>query len=295
MKKMSLLLSLMALPLLFFAQKNDKHLWGKTTIDSLQKEPYSSWFTKNYNEYNPDDQTISQLKSISTKDISIKIFMGTWCGDTKRELPKLIKVLNEIHFPKSNIEIYAVSSEEGYYKQSKNREEKEYQIFRVPTFIILKKEIEINRIVELPVYSIEADLLAILSGQVYTPQYKSYGYIINWLQEGRLSDDNVLPSSLASQIKNIVVSSSELNACGYVLLSDGKIKEAVKVFRINANLYPETGNVWHSLAESYHLAGEKEKALTCIEQGLQYTQTDHSLIKEFLGLHQKIIVENGGH
>lgn len=291
MKKMSLLLGLMALSLLIFAQENERHLWGTITIDSLKKEPYSAWFTKNYNDYHPNGQLVEQLKKIPTKDLSIRIFMGTWCGDTKRELPKLIKVLDAMNFPQSSIKILALSSKDEFYKQSKNREEKGYHVFRVPTFVIERQGFEVNRIVELPVFSMESDLLTILSGQAYAPQYKAYPIIVKWLKEGQLLDGNVLASSLAAQIKTVVASSAELNACGYVLMADGKIKEAVRIFGINANLFPEVANVWHSLAEGCYLAGEKQKAIAYIERGLQYAQQNVELIKEFLNLHQKLILQ----
>ncbi len=288
MKQLCTLLCFLALPCLLWAQKQDNHLFGLVTLDSLLKEPHATWFKKNYDDYKPTPSVISQLKQLQTNDLSIKIFFGTWCGDTKRELPRLLKVLDEIKFPKEKITFIALSSNEPIYKQSKNREERGYSIFKVGTYVIEKNGIESNRIVEYPIFSMEQDILAIFSGQPYKPQYFSYPTIIKWLKEGHLSDDNVSAQNLASQLKSLITSSSELNACGYVLMADGKQKEAVKIFRINTILFPENSNLWHSLAEGVYRLGEKDKALTLLEYGLQINK-DPNLVKDFLDLHKKIV------
>lgn len=290
MKKLCTLLCFIALPCLLLAQNKTNHLWGVVTIDSLLKEPYSIWFKKNYDDYKPNADIISRLKRLPMKDLHIKIFFGTWCGDTKREMPKMIKVLDEMGIPKSQMTFIAVSSGDSVYKQSKNREERNYNIFRVGCYVIEKNGVEINRIVEFPKYSMEQDILAILSGQNYTPQYLTYPTIIKWLKNGELLDDNISAASLASQLKSLTTSMSELNACGYVLLADGKIKEAVKIFRINVSLFPENADTYHSLAEGLLKLGDREKALSSVEYGLQINKSPE-MVKEYLELYKKIITK----
>lgn len=262
------------------------HLYGKVTADSLKK---FDWYQKNMDKYNPDDDIIARLKKQNLSDYHIKIFFGTWCGDTKRELPVLMKVLNEISFPIDKISFYATSSADTIYKQSKLREEKGLYIFRVATFIIEKKGIEINRIVEYPKISMEIDLLKIMSGETYSPQYPVYNQVIKWLNDGTLSSPNVNGYNLASQLRHLASSQSELNACGYVLMADGKLPEAQKVFQINVTLYPENANVWHSLAEVNFKLNQKSQALWCIDQGLTVNKSPE-LVKEFLDLHQLVVL-----
>jgi thiol-disulfide isomerase/thioredoxin len=288
MKKLCYLLCFMALPCLLSAQQKEQHLWGIVTIDSLQKTPYDVWFKKNYADYKPNPSVVEQLKALKINNFSIKIFFGTWCGDTKREMPRLLKVLDEMGFPKEKIMFIAVSSEDSTYKQSKNREERGYNIFRVGCYIIEKNGVEVNRICEYPVLSMERDLLAIFSNQTYTPQYPVYSTIEKWLKDGWLAEDNISPQSLAAQIKNKVASMGELNACGYVFLADGKLKEAVKIFRINATLFPENSSAWHSLAEGWFKFGDKEKAQLALENGLQMNKNP-DLAKAFLTLQKQIL------
>jgi thiol-disulfide isomerase/thioredoxin len=290
MKKLCVLLSLMALPCLLSAQQKEQHLWGIVTIDSLNKAPYDVWFKKNYADYKPNPSVIGQLKAVSLKDFSIKMFFGTWCGDTKREMPRLLKVLDEIGFPKEKITFIALSSADSIKKQSNNHEERGYNIFRVGCYIIEKNGVEVNRIYELPTLSMERDLLAILSNQNYTPQYPAYAVIEKWLKEGWLAEDNISPQSLATQIRPKVGSMSDLNACGYVLLAAGKLKEGLKIFRINATLFPEDGNTWHSLAEAWLKFGDKDKAQQALEYGLQRNKNPE-LAKEFLTLQKQILAK----
>jgi thiol-disulfide isomerase/thioredoxin len=294
MKKLCYLLCLMALPCLSAAQQTappkENHLSGIVTIDSLQKAPYDVWFKKNYADYKPTPSVIEQLKALKINDFKIKIFFGTWCGDTKREMPRLLKVLDDIGFPKEKITFIALSMDDSTRKQSKNREERGYNIFRVGCYVFEKNGVEVNRINELPALSMERDVLAIFSNQNYTPQYPVHATVAEWLKDGTLLDDNITPQSLAVQARNKVGSMADLNTCGYVLLADKKVKEAVKIFRINATLFPEKSNAWHSLAEGWYKLGEKEKALLALESGL-FLNKDAEFSKAFLTLQKEILAK----
>jgi len=59
-----------------------------------------------------------------------------------------------------------------------------------------------------------------------------------------------------------------LNALGYRALGDGDVQGAIRIFRVNADTYPESGNVWDSLAEAYATAGERELAIVSYERAL---------------------------
>ncbi len=52
------------------------------------------------------------------------------------------------------------------------------------------------------------------------------------------------------------------NVIGYRLLQAGHVKEAVEVFRANAETWPESANVYDSLGEAQERAGEPDQALT---------------------------------
>jgi thiol-disulfide isomerase/thioredoxin len=265
----SLFFLLMALSGILHAQPETPHLLGVCSLTQLEKEPYASWYQTNVKAYTPNEEILSALKKATPSQYTIKIFFGSWCGDTKRELPKMTKILENLSFPQKNLVLIGVDNSTEAYKQSPQREEAGMNIYRVPTFIIYKNNKEVGRIVEYPTETLERDLLKIFSKEEYTPNYSGYPQIAQWLMAGLLTDENISPRGLAMQIKNKISSESELNACGYVVMAQGKAKEAIAIFRINANLFPQSANCWDSLGEAYAIAGQKDKAIQAYEYVLE--------------------------
>lgn len=58
-----------------------------------------------------------------------------------------------------------------------------------------------------------------------------------------------------------VVRERELNQLGYNLLLENKVTEAVKVFKLNVDLYPDSWNVYDSYGEALAAAGDTENAI----------------------------------
>jgi glyoxylase-like metal-dependent hydrolase (beta-lactamase superfamily II) len=61
----------------------------------------------------------------------------------------------------------------------------------------------------------------------------------------------------------------EMNRLGYQLINQKKLKEAIEIFKMNVELYPEAWNVYDSLGEGYMLLGEKELAIKYYEESLK--------------------------
>lgn len=66
-----------------------------------------------------------------------------------------------------------------------------------------------------------------------------------------------------------VFSESGLNRVGYEFLSSKRIKEALEVFKLNVEVYPDYGNGWDSLAEAYMLNGDKKLAIQYYKKCLE--------------------------
>ena len=62
---------------------------------------------------------------------------------------------------------------------------------------------------------------------------------------------------------------AELNGLGYQLIAAKKIGDAIRVFQLNAEAYPKSGNVWDSLAEGYMDAGNKPLAIAYYHKSLE--------------------------
>ena len=110
-----------------------------------------------YTSYTPDSAAMAELKKLVKKE-KIKIVFGSWCGDSKVNVPHFFKILDELQFPGKSVEIIAVDG----HKKAENNLLNGLDITRVPTFIVFdKKGNEMGRITEGPKTTLEGDLLAI--------------------------------------------------------------------------------------------------------------------------------------
>ena len=113
-----------------------------------------SVFKIGYDNYVP-----SKLSSLKYDDINIIVFFGTWCHDSKRELPKALKIFNEIGINNENIELIAV----GLDKKEPQGRATKLNLMHTPTIIFFRESKEIGRIIEKPVRSLEEDIKSIIS------------------------------------------------------------------------------------------------------------------------------------
>lgn len=143
---------------------------GKINLKGLNSAPYSQWFQKGKESYQVDSSMVHLFRD-DLNDYSIKLFLGTWCGDSRRETPRVIKILEAADFPMEQLEIVALDHRKGLYKTSPTGEEKGLNIIKVPTIIFFKNGKEVNRIVESPLESLEEDMAQILLKKTYTPNY----------------------------------------------------------------------------------------------------------------------------
>lgn len=60
----------------------------------------------------------------------------------------------------------------------------------------------------------------------------------------------------------------EVNALGYGLMGAGRVAEAIRVFRLNVESYPNSFNTYDSLAEAYMTDGQRDKAVEFYQKSL---------------------------
>ncbi len=141
-------------------------LLGKANRKGFQMDAFKDWFNTGYANYEVDSETVEKLKPL-LKDITITVFMGTWCEDSQRETPHFYKIIDETGFDESKLTLITVSEE----KTTPQGFEKGKNITNVPTIIFYKNDKELGRIVEYPIESLEKDMFAILSGNEYKHAY----------------------------------------------------------------------------------------------------------------------------
>jgi CubicO group peptidase (beta-lactamase class C family) len=68
---------------------------------------------------------------------------------------------------------------------------------------------------------------------------------------------------------NAAVQEARLNDLGYSLLQNRRISEAIAIFKVNVELYPESSNVYDSLGEAFLANGDKELAAINYKKALE--------------------------
>ncbi|HKI77409.1 MAG TPA: hypothetical protein VKA26_02590 [Ignavibacteriaceae bacterium] len=135
-------------------------LLGYCTRDAFNDSSFSWWYNSEYNMYEVDS-TALQNAAEELNDKIITIVMGTWCSDSRSEVPKFYKILDYLNYPTDSVKLIMV----GRNKKGKNGEVKDLDIQRVPTFIFYDHNKEIGRIIEYPEESLDRDMMKILGNK----------------------------------------------------------------------------------------------------------------------------------
>jgi tetratricopeptide (TPR) repeat protein len=64
-------------------------------------------------------------------------------------------------------------------------------------------------------------------------------------------------------------SENDLNSWGYLLLNQGKMQEALEVFKLNVSLFPNSWNVYDSYGETLLKNGQKEEAIKMYKKSIE--------------------------
>jgi tetratricopeptide (TPR) repeat protein len=67
---------------------------------------------------------------------------------------------------------------------------------------------------------------------------------------------------------NPSIKEARLNNLGYALMRQKKMPEAIAIFKLNVEFYPEAWNTYDSLGEAYMNNGEKELAIANYKKSL---------------------------
>jgi thioredoxin family protein len=141
------------------SQKYGKLLLGQQMKEQFLKEPFRQWFENEKEAYHPDAEIIKSLKKENINSTKIFILIGTWDTNSQKELPKIIKVLEEIKFPDSRLEIIAVNDK----YQSPSSEEVIFNIQKIPTIIVRRYGKDLGRVTLSETDNVENALLDIFS------------------------------------------------------------------------------------------------------------------------------------
>ena len=136
-------------------------LLGDFSSSEFLEEPHSRWYEKEFDSYMFDDESFIKLSRMSSNNIEIVIVLATWCPDSRREVPRFMKIIGSWGFPEEKIRFIGTDSE----KVAPIDNYDSFDIDRVPTFIFYSDKIELGRIIEYPKSSLERDMVNILDNR----------------------------------------------------------------------------------------------------------------------------------
>ncbi len=126
------------------------HVGVISSSDLLAKYPE---FKQEYDSYKPSQLQLTQIQQLSGKKVTA--LFGTWCHDSEREVPRLLKLLEAADVKVSELTLFAVDRQ----KQDPEGFSKKYNLLYTPTIIVADIENnELGRIVEKPNVDLASDI-----------------------------------------------------------------------------------------------------------------------------------------
>lgn len=140
--------------------KTEFTITGYCMVTDIKNNPGTTeWYVPEYASYETDKSVIEQIKLKNGLNYTLTIVLGIWCGDSKKQVPRFIKILDESGFDYDNLNMICVDKQ----KLASGIDLSSYNIVKVPTFILYIDEEEAGRIIETPAEILEKDLLNILN------------------------------------------------------------------------------------------------------------------------------------
>ncbi len=143
---------------MFDKKANKKILFGYCDRNGFEIRPFKSWYDSEYNSYTVKTKELNSANIEKLKEVKITIIMASWCSDSRREVPRMYKILDHCKYSDKNITLINVDTK----KKAGSIDIEDYNIVKVPTIIFYANKKEIGRIIETPNKSLEADMNAIL-------------------------------------------------------------------------------------------------------------------------------------
>ena len=140
---------------------NKAMLIGPTSLEAFKDTAFANWYNTEYESYKIDTTVLAGMEKDFTL-IEVKVVMGTWCSDSRREVPRLIKILTHLDFPLNKLTIINVDR----HKDDGRGLVKDLDIEKIPTIIVYKDGFEMGRIIETPNESLEKDLVKFVNSEI---------------------------------------------------------------------------------------------------------------------------------
>lgn len=139
--------------------KKQEILLGYCNREGLKSPIFFEHYNREYQNYTPKAEIIGQLGA-KAKDYSIVVVMGSWCGDSQDQVPRMYKIFDAIGLNEDQITLICVNRNKQCIEG--NDIVQSIVVEKVPTIVVYRHQKEVGRIIETPTISLEEDLLKIL-------------------------------------------------------------------------------------------------------------------------------------
>ncbi|MBX7183509.1 MAG: hypothetical protein K1Y01_00020 [Vicinamibacteria bacterium] len=242
-------------------------LVGRVTTSDLKAAPYSDWFDGQYARYQPDAANVERLRPL-LGGVSVEAFFGTWCGDSRRQIPRLARLLDLAGVNESRLTLVALSDRPMEFKQAPGRPEAKRYVHRTPTIVVLRDGREIGRIVETPAATLDSDLLAILEGRGPAPRYGAEGWVHRLFTDLPPEEAIKALASGGPEVQKRSDPDSLWHYAEHDLLKNGRAREAQAVLDLHLALNPRSVTGHILMSETLATLGRKEEARAAVERAL---------------------------
>ncbi|MDO6719229.1 thioredoxin family protein [Psychrosphaera sp. 1_MG-2023] len=133
---------------------NDYHVGVISSEDILLN---FETFAPHQNDVTFTDEQLSALSQYTTPT-EIRVFFGQWCHDSQREVPRLIKLFEQLGNQNLSVVYYGLDTD----KSDPAGKAKLNDIKRTPTVIVLQDGAEVGRILEFPTNDWATDIATLL-------------------------------------------------------------------------------------------------------------------------------------
>ena len=131
----------------------DRYRYPLGDISQAQLLERHEMFKRNYDAY----EVTAGIDGLPA-DLKVKILFGTWCHDSEREVPRMLKLLAASGVKEENISLISLDIR----KEEPEGRAKALDVRFTPTFIFFSDGIELGRIVERPNGELQSDLRTLI-------------------------------------------------------------------------------------------------------------------------------------
>jgi len=243
-------------------------LVGTVTRADLKEAPFSEWFDREYRNYEPVMETVRALAG-HIDSVSVEIYFGSWCGDSKREVPRMMRVLDLAGLDEGQLSLVALSDRPMEFMKAPGNPQVGALVHRTPTFIVRRGGKEIGRIVETATTTLEGDLLAIVEGRAPLPKFGAEALVYRLVLDHSGEEAEDALRKAGARILELGDPGSLWHYAEFDLLKNDRAHEARAVIELYLQVEPKSVRGHLILSDALAALGHKDEALAAVGRALE--------------------------